>query len=573
MDENKPSPKRMSEERFVQDISENYRVGVRYCFILGSGASFRSGIPTGQKMMQDWRNELLKSESKYPGFIKESALAAGIGLSDGEYERLFEAEDYQVKSEDYFTFYDIRYEGKAPVAYRYLQDIMVKAKPSFGYYALSEFLVKTENKLVITTNFDTLTEDTIYFSQLQHPLVLGHESLAAYLGQSENVGRPVVAKVHRDLFYQPMNTKQEMEKLADQWEAPLRNALSNYVPIVIGYGGGDRTLMTLLDKLHLRGLYWCVMRNGETDRISELVEKQKGYLVSIRGFDQIILKLVTYFSGDDNWQYVHPTENIRQAEEDRIKRYNDSYNELLKGEPTKKPPIPWKEVTIAEVTGEKPAGFSGETVDDIRFEEEDRKEIREDLTLLESKQPENAESRLRQLRLDAENAHESGNEAEALNCCEEAISLAPDDPELYELRSDILYKMGKKGEALSATNNAIELWIKEYKEQEKDIAWGLNKRATDMWIIHRVKEARLYCKASITTSQDLTIKELSFFLDAILAENLGDYQGALDSINATVEISPLSVENLKRRIHIYELLGLKEKANQDKNKIRQIEKM
>lgn len=563
----KTNPKRMSEERFIQDISENYRAGVRYCFILGSGASFKSGIPTGLKLIQQWRNELLELEKKCKGYIRESAKAAGIHLTDKEYERLFETPDFQAESEDYFTFFDIRYEGKAPVAYRFLQKIMGDAKPSFGYYALSEFLVKTENKLVITTNFDTLTEDTIYFSQLQHPLVLGHESLAAYIGQAENVGRPVVAKVHRDLFYQPLNTKKEMEKLAEQWEVPLRNALNNYVPVVIGYGGGDRTLMTLLDKLNLRGLYWCVMRNGETERISKLVEKQKGYLVDIRGFDQIILKLVTDFYGDADWRYVHPTENIRHAEEDRIRRYEDSYDELLKSEPSAKPPILEKEY-LTDAAGEKGKALPAKSDEDIRFEQEDRKEILEDMNKLESKQPESEKTRLRQLRLEAAKEHEEGNQEKALQLCEEAIGLSPEDPKLFELKSDILFALGKQDEARSGTDRALALWTKTGTEATNAQITDAGDTATMLWFrslnlfqLGRLQEALSYSEASVAEDPGHSSYH---YLKSIVLKNMKHYSEALCAINDALALNPSNKDFLEHRIDVYEALGQTAEAEQDR---------
>lgn len=573
----KPNPKRMSEERFIQDISENYRAGVRYCFILGSGASFKSGIPTGLKLIQQWRDELLELEKRCKGYIRESAKAAGIELTDKEYQRLFEASDYQAESEDYFTFFDIRFEGKAPVAYRFLQRIMGDAKPSFGYYALSEFLVNTENKLVITTNFDTLTEDTIYFSQLQHPLVLGHESLAAYIGQAENVGRPVVAKVHRDLFYQPLNTKKEMEKLAEQWEVPLRNALNNYVPVVIGYGGGDRTLMTLLDKLNLRGMYWCVMRNGETERISKLVEKQKGYLVDIRGFDQIILKLVTDFYGDADWRYVHPTENIRHAEEDRIKRYEDSYEELLKSEPSTKSQIIEKEF-LTEATDEREKNLSVKSEEDVRFEQEDRKEILEDMNKLESKQPESEKTRLRQLRLEAAKEYEEGNHENALNLCEKAIGLSPEDPRLFELKSDVLFALGKQEEALSESDKALTLWKKIGTKTSNvqiirigDKATILHNRSRELFKWNRYQESLAYCEASIAEAPRYSPHH---YLKSIILYYSNHYQEALRAINDALALSPNSDElnesYLRQRIEVYEALGQVREAEQDRKTLKKI---
>lgn len=187
--------------------------------------------------------------------------------------------DAKLSNTDYFTLFDLRFAGQTSAAYNALERAMDGKQPGFGYYPLSMLLTKTENKLVITTNFDTLTEDAIFIYTHKHPLVVGHESLAGFMGN--NVRRPVIAKVHRDLFFSPMNRNMDMQALADGWEKPLENALQKYIPIVIGYAGGDRTLMTLLRKLKLKKIYWCYVGQKPNDDIAGLVEKNRGNLVKI----------------------------------------------------------------------------------------------------------------------------------------------------------------------------------------------------------------------------------------------------------------------------------------------------
>ena len=87
-----------------------------------------------------------------------------------------------------------------------------------------------------------------------------------------------------------------MQALADGWEKPLENALRRYIPIVIGYAGGDRTLMTLLHKLKLKNIYWCYIGQKPDDDIGGLVEKNHGYLVKILGFDEIMFQLAERFA-------------------------------------------------------------------------------------------------------------------------------------------------------------------------------------------------------------------------------------------------------------------------------------
>ena len=187
--------KMMQEQRFIDHVYDNYHAGERYCFILGAGASRSSGIRTGEQLMREWHSFLLKRGEDY---IRESAEDAG--LEEKEYAHLLRS-DAKLSNKDYFTLFDLRFAGQASAAYNALEKEMDGKQPGFGYYPLSMLLTKTENKLVITTNFDSLTEDAIFIYTHKHPLVVGHESLAGFMGN--NVRRPVIAKVHRDLSHEP----------------------------------------------------------------------------------------------------------------------------------------------------------------------------------------------------------------------------------------------------------------------------------------------------------------------------------------------------------------------------------
>lgn len=112
----------------------------------------------------------------------------------------------------------------------------------------------TKNRLAIATNFGSLMEDSLFIRQSTHPLVAGHKSLTPLIGNDSR--RPVVAKIHRDLLYQPMNHREGTQALERSWIQPLSKALSKYIPIVISYGGGQ-SLMSLPQELQLDGIFWC----------------------------------------------------------------------------------------------------------------------------------------------------------------------------------------------------------------------------------------------------------------------------------------------------------------------------
>src|ERR1019366_141117 len=81
-----------------------------FCWILGSGASVQSGIPTGGKLAMDWLKEI------------------------------HELEDFQNQP---------------------LEKAMDAAEPSYGYSVLAQIMAGTTHKAAITTNFDNLIADAL----------------------------------------------------------------------------------------------------------------------------------------------------------------------------------------------------------------------------------------------------------------------------------------------------------------------------------------------------------------------------------------------------------------------------
>lgn len=151
------------------------------------------------------------------------------------------------------------------------------------------------NNLVIATNFDSLVEDALFLYTDSKPLVINHELLADYAGDP-NIKRPIIAKVHRGIFFDPLNQPEETSELKGRWHDVLASVFQIYTPIVIGYGGGDNSLMNLLEEENVKmknGIYWCyVEKYGLPDqKIQTLVQKKKGCLVRTAGFDATMLAL------------------------------------------------------------------------------------------------------------------------------------------------------------------------------------------------------------------------------------------------------------------------------------------
>ena len=324
MEQRDTSPAPLTAKDLAIAFKLDFLAGERFCFILGSGASRNSGIKTGLDMIGEWREELRKN---YGGDMDSIRRAAErLHYAPEDWEPIFR-DDYQPDSKHYFVMYDLMFARTVRAGYDFMEKAMAKAKPSIGYYCLASILSSPQNRsnLVITTNFDTLTEDALFFFSGKHPLVLGHERMASFL--RSDTDRPIVAKIHRDMLLEPMSRQEEMKKLKDEWSKALRNVLPNCIPIVIGYAGGDNTLMDLLkdESLKCRKLYWCshISQKDLDADAAAVIANHSGEWVKIPGFDELLFQMA------NNLELVPSEEELRASTEARIKQYQDTYKKFI----------------------------------------------------------------------------------------------------------------------------------------------------------------------------------------------------------------------------------------------------
>ena len=333
------------------EIVSNGRNTRHFCFILGSGASVESGIPSGNTLEMRWMDCLMglsndgDTKARRPDrtryFAEKLHAEKKLQHTFDEIVAEWEAakkDKRSMSSEFYFDIYLLRFHPNLREGYRYLEKIMDPCEPSLGYHPLAlmlsngnrRLLSSDENRhnLVITTNFDSLVEDSLFLYTDQRPLVISHESLAAFI--DPDVQRPIVAKVHRGLMYGPFNSPDTTEGLQPEWKEALDYAFKTYTPIVVGYGGGDGSLMSALQEATFRnGIYWCYREASgpPAQKIQDFVEKQNGCLVQIEGFDALMMELgITLFD-----QAISPeeTRSYFKAQSDRrMGAYTNQWNEL-----------------------------------------------------------------------------------------------------------------------------------------------------------------------------------------------------------------------------------------------------
>lgn len=333
----------ISIHQLIRAIKEGRDNSERFCFIIGSGASVSSGIPTGITLEAQWMKEM--EESSGMEVVKENARNLKDHLENdfADIEKDWEETKKTgapLPSRYYFDIYKLRFFPNHRNGYHYLEKVMAGKNPGFGYHPLALMLTdKSGSNLVITTNFDSLLEDALFLYTDSKPLVINHELLAEYAGDS-NIKRPIIAKVHRGIFFDPLNQPEETNELKGKWHDVLASVFQNYTPIVIGYGEGDNSLMNLLEDDNIRmknGIYWCYFeKHGlPNDKIQNLIKKKKGYFVRTAGFDATMLAVGNALFPDKIG--VHEAEEyLNNRISTQIANYEEEYKKLTELENTAK---------------------------------------------------------------------------------------------------------------------------------------------------------------------------------------------------------------------------------------------
>lgn len=418
--------------------------------------------------------------------------------------------------------------------YAYLERELEKGNPSLGHHVLAKILAGEMHNLAITTNFDSLIEDALFIYTNKHPLVVGHESLTEFINL--NIRRPIVAKIHRSLYFHPFNRQQETDGLAAGWQETLRNAFMVYTPVVVGYSGGDRSLMRFLqdDSIKMNGLYWCYWDQEKPSKeIMELVKKKNGCLVPIESFDQMMFMIARQLG------YESPEEEMQKVTQARIERYNEQYDGFAKRIREK-----------AELENSS-HGTINETVQALdnfnltQLEEADRKVVENP----------SFESYYNRGRINTRLMRY----AEAIADYTKSIELRPDSVHSYNNRGHIYSKMQEYEKSILDCTRAIELQPTNYH--------AYNNRGCTYYYMQEYEKAIKDFEKAIELKADFANPYKH--LGTVYYEQK-EYQKALEYLNQAIEYRPDYKEAFELRAEVYRALNFPKKADEDEETVRNL---
>lgn len=264
-----------------------------YALLLGAGCSVSSGVRSAAELTEIWRQEIFKRH--WPNEIYEPEAAKNnLAKSSGgwynpirEYSSLFEKN------------FDL------PRQRRIFVETEVSGKsPNLGYAYLMRLVDKGFLNTIFTTNFDDLVNEAFFQFSDTRPMLCAHDSSISSITVTSK--RPKVIKLHGDyLFDDIKSTVRETESLEENTRKKFIEFGREFGLVVVGYSGGDRSIMDVLHYLlrsedyFKHGIYWCLRKGDEPgDELLKLLWRERVYFVEIDGFDEVMASLHNDLIGD-----------------------------------------------------------------------------------------------------------------------------------------------------------------------------------------------------------------------------------------------------------------------------------
>lgn len=265
--------------------------GPRPVFLLGAGASVKSGVPSAAgfaEMIARW------------GYLREHGRS--------EHDQSIHRSDWLPWLKQ-FAWYD----SERPPEHQYptlvarllvprearmqffVERVRAAPRPSVGYAALADLIAKGWMRTVLTTNFDDLIEQSC---RANPRALLKTIRSSAEAGDISTVPRfAQLVFLHGTVeHYTDLNLAGETQQLPAGLVNALVPILRDSPLIVMGYRGAERSIMCDLliaqattCNLYRHGVYWCVRKDTEFSPLVRELQARLGQnflRVEIEGFDE-----------------------------------------------------------------------------------------------------------------------------------------------------------------------------------------------------------------------------------------------------------------------------------------------
>jgi SIR2-like domain len=288
-------------------------------WLLGAGASAASGIPTAGYMIWDFKRRLYCAEQ---GISLRSCEDLTDPKLRSKIQRFLDGRGdcpLADSEEEYSHYFSMTFPDEADRR-RYIEQMISKATPSFGFLALAVLMKLGKTRGFWTTNFDRNIEDAAaVVLNTTGKLIVATLDTPHLMREAMQEGRgPVLGKLHGDFQSRRLkNTSAELQAQDSQLRHELVEACKRTGLIVTGYSGRDRSVMDALEEAidcgrgYPAGLFWFT-RGEQFSRVTSLIEKTQtagidAHLIEMQTFDELLADIIAQFPDlpDEDAKFLH----------------------------------------------------------------------------------------------------------------------------------------------------------------------------------------------------------------------------------------------------------------------------
>lgn len=276
-------------------------------WLLGAGTSASSGIATAGDMIWDFKRRLFCSEQ---GISLRACEDLSNPVVQGKIQRYLDGRGgcpAAGAEEEYSHYFSAVFPNEADRR-RYIEQLISKATPSYGFLALGVLMKLGQVRVIWTTNFDRNAEDAAAgILKSTGKLVVSSLDAPHLMREALQEGRwPVLGKLHGDFQSRRLkNTSEELQTQDAELRRELVEACRRFGLVASGYSGRDVSVMAALEEAidggrgYPSGLFWFV-RTAPSPRVVAFMEKARScgvdaHLITVETFDELLADIVGQF--------------------------------------------------------------------------------------------------------------------------------------------------------------------------------------------------------------------------------------------------------------------------------------
>jgi len=286
----------MSIDAFVRSIAVNS--GRPICMLLGAGASISSGMPSAQRCIWEWKQDIFVTNNPT---LRESVGELSLPGTRNRIQRWLDQRGYfpSEDSPEEYSFYAQECYPTGQDRRSYFHSYVANAKPHIGYRLLPLMASAGTVRSVWTTNFDGLVSRACAAADIIS-VEVGIDTVKRAVRQ--HVERELrIVSLHGDFRYDELkNTSDELQQQEAELREEFLHELRDYDLVVAGYSGRDQSLMDILMEAYGEScpcrLYWCGFGQEISEPVKAVLSRARSvgrdaFYIATDGFDDVLSRL------------------------------------------------------------------------------------------------------------------------------------------------------------------------------------------------------------------------------------------------------------------------------------------